>query len=82
MLRKKIFMLKINIKSEENVSAKKIAFWYVICNFITIAIGNLTTPIFARIMSTSDYGKFSNFMTWQNLLLRQAVQVRKDAIPV
>lgn len=62
-------MLKINIKSEENVSAKKIAFWYVICNFITIAIGNLTTPIFARIMSTSDYGKFSNFMTWQNLLL-------------
>lgn len=57
------------MKSEENVSTTKIAFWYVISNFLTVAIGNLTTPIFARLMSVNDYGKFSNFLTWQNLLL-------------
>lgn len=61
--------MKKNAKTDGNVSTTKIAFWYVVSNFLTVAIGNLTTPIFARMMSTSDYGKFSNFLTWQNLIL-------------
>ena len=42
--------------------------WYKISNVITKGIGFLTAPIFARIMSKNQFGAYSNFITWLNLL--------------
>lgn len=48
--------------------ALKAGFWYVISNFLVKGIAFITTPIFARLMSESDYGEFSNFASWQSTL--------------
>lgn len=49
--------------------ALKAGFWYVMSAVLTKGISFLTTPIFARLMSKSDYGEFSNFANWQSILL-------------
>ena len=48
--------------------ALKAGFWYVVSNFLVRAMGFLTTPIFARLMSKADYGEFSNYASWQAIL--------------
>lgn len=50
--------------SSNNVKALKSGVWYTAANFITKAIGFLTTPIFTRLLSHNDYGMFSNFTSW------------------
>ena len=49
--------------------AVKSGVWYVFGTFITKGLAFLTTPIFARLMSPSDYGEFTNFANWQSLLI-------------
>lgn len=49
--------------------AVKSGFWYVFSTIITKGLAFITTPIFARLMSKSDYGEFSNIANWQSLLL-------------
>lgn len=57
-----------NIRGNSSVAFKS-GFWYVLSNFLAKAISFITTPIFARLMSVSDYGEFSNFASWAVLLL-------------
>lgn len=52
-----------------NRLALKSGAWYVIANFLTRGINFLITPIFTRLMTTGEYGDFSNFIAWQSLLL-------------
>lgn len=47
----------------------KASFWFVVCGFLQKAISLLTTPIFSRLLSTSDYGVFSVFTTWENIII-------------
>lgn len=49
--------------------ALKAGLWYVISTFLVKALAFITTPIFSRIMSESDYGEFSNYAYWQSILL-------------
>ncbi len=49
--------------------ALKAGFWYVVSNFLVRAMGFLTTPIFSRLMSKADYGEFSNYASWQAMLI-------------
>lgn len=58
-----------NIQRGDSVLAAKAGFWYVCGSFVGKAITFITTPIFARLMSPSDYGEFSNFASWAALLL-------------
>ncbi len=46
----------------------KAALWFTVSNFIQSGISYLSTPVFTRIMSTGDYGIFSVYMTWQNIV--------------
>lgn len=48
--------------------ALKAGAWYVVSNFLVKGITFITTPIFARLMSSTDYGEFSNFASWQSVL--------------
>ena len=49
--------------------ALKAGFWYVISTFLVKGLSFITTPIFSRLLSKEDYGEFSNFASWQALLL-------------
>ena len=47
----------------------KAAFWYTICNFLNKGFALLSTPIFTRIMTEEEYGTFSIFQSWFNILI-------------
>lgn len=47
----------------------KAAFWFTVCNFLQRGISMITTPIFTRMLSTSEYGLYSTYLSWENVLL-------------
>lgn len=47
----------------------KAGVWYTLCYFITKGLAFLVTPIFARLMSETDYGVFSSFNAWRSILV-------------
>ena len=46
----------------------KAAMWFFICSVIQRGIAFITTPIFTRLMSTSDYGQYNVFTSWMSML--------------
>lgn len=48
--------------------ALKSGAWYTICNFLVRGIGFISTPIFTRVLTQGDIGRFSNMLTWVSLL--------------
>lgn len=46
----------------------KASFWFVICGFLQKGISIITTPVFTRLMSTSEYGQYSVFNSWMGIL--------------
>lgn len=54
--------------SNSNIKALKSGVWYTISNFIVKAAGFLTTPIFTRLLSSSDVGYVSNTLSWVSIL--------------
>lgn len=62
-------MHKLINKYKEMSVPMKAAFWYTICNFINKGISLLSTPIFTRIMTEEQYGTFSIFQSWFNILI-------------
>ncbi|GAU77780.1 lipopolysaccharide biosynthesis protein [Fusibacter sp. 3D3] len=61
--------METNVESGErkNREAFKSGVWYTISNVIIRSVSILTAPIFTRILTTSDYGKASNFTAWMSL---------------
>lgn len=45
------------------------AFWYIITNFISKALLYICTPLYTRLLTTAEYGEYSNFLSWQNILI-------------
>lgn len=66
---KKEIRLEPNRKLDTNHSdAAKAGLWYTVCNFLFKGMAFLTTPIFARLMSKSELGGFTNFSSWVTIL--------------
>lgn len=42
--------------------------WFLICTFFQTAVVSLTTPIFTRLMTTEEYGQFSAFYSWLEII--------------
>lgn len=42
--------------------------WFLICSFLQKGISVITTPIFTRILSTSDYGHISVWSSWSGIV--------------
>lgn len=61
--------MKENSKRGSTSLALKAGFWYVVSTFLLKSIAFITTPIFSRLMTTTDYGEFSNYASWQSTLL-------------
>lgn len=47
----------------------KAAIWYAICNFFQKGIAFIVVPIYARILTTAEYGKWSVFQSWAAILI-------------
>lgn len=46
----------------------KASFWFLICAFFQRGISVITTPIFTRLLSSSEYGQYSVFISWMDIL--------------
>lgn len=42
--------------------------WYTVSNFLLQGIAFITTPIFARLLTKSDFGSFSNYTAWLSIV--------------
>ena len=47
----------------------KASLWFVMCNLIQSGINVISVPIFARMMTTDQYGMFNTFYAWRNILM-------------
>ena len=60
---------KLTKKYKNSPVQFKASLWYLVCSVIQKGISVITTPIFTRLMSTYDYGKFNVFISWMNVLM-------------
>ncbi|MBR6450648.1 MAG: oligosaccharide flippase family protein [Fibrobacter sp.] len=47
----------------------KASIWYTICNFFQKGISFFVVPIYVRLLSTAEYGEWSVFQSWANILI-------------
>ena len=59
---------KIKVKYSVMPREIKASFWFLICAFLQRGISFITTPIFTRLMTTSEYGEFSVFYSWFGII--------------
>lgn len=46
----------------------KASIWFAICSFMQKGISMITVPIFTRILTTEQYGVFSVYQSWYNII--------------
>lgn len=46
----------------------KAGLWFSVCNILQRGISIITTPIFTRILTTEEYGTYSIYLSWLNIL--------------
>ena len=46
----------------------KASLWFLVCAFFEKSISIIATPIFTRIMSTSEYGQFNVLYSWPTIV--------------
>lgn len=47
----------------------KAALWYTVCNFFQKGISFVVVPIYVRLLTTSEYGEWSVFQSWRDILI-------------
>lgn len=64
--------MKLNIllrKYNDSPEHVKASLWYTICNILLKGIALLSTPIFTRILLEEQYGTYSIFQSWYNIII-------------
>lgn len=62
-------MIKKAIHSYKKSSVGvKASVWFTICSLAQKGVLFLTTPLFTRIMTSEEFGKYSSFMSWQEIV--------------
>ncbi len=46
----------------------KASIWFFVCSFLQKGISFFTTPIFSRLLTTTEYGQYNTFTSWTSLL--------------
>lgn len=47
----------------------KASIWYTICNFFQKGISFVVVPIYVRLLTTAEYGEWSVFQSWRDILI-------------
>lgn len=56
------------MSSNSSSKALKAGIWYTVSSIALRAVSIVTAPIFTRLLTPGDYGKFNNFFSWQTIL--------------
>lgn len=57
-------MLHIIKVYQELKAPAKASLWFLVCGFLQKGVSLLTTPLFTRIMTTHEYGRFNVYNSW------------------
>lgn len=60
---------KILIKYKSMSEPVKASLFFTICSFVQKGIALLTTPIFTRLLSTSEYGDYTIYQSWYSIAI-------------
>ncbi|MFR0548791.1 lipopolysaccharide biosynthesis protein [Limosilactobacillus reuteri subsp. suis] len=60
---------KFVIKYRSLSISTRASIWYTFANVLVKGIALLSTPIFTRVMTTNEYGTFTIFQSWYNIIL-------------
>ena len=55
---------KIRNKYDNLQAPVKASLWFLVCGFLQKGISMLTTPIFTRVMTDVEYGRYSIYNSW------------------
>ena len=55
------------LRDDDN-SAVKAAFYYMLCQILVKGMTFISTPIFSRMLTRAEYGAVSNFVAWEGLI--------------
>ena len=47
----------------------KASLWYTVCNFFQKGISFIVVPVYVRLLSTAEYGEWSVFQSWRDILI-------------
>ncbi len=61
-------MTKLLKKYKESPVQFRASFWALICGVLQKGIHVITTPVFTRLLSTSEYGQYGVFNSWLQIL--------------
>lgn len=61
-------MSKLIAKYKSISPAIKASIWFIIANFLQKGIALITTPIFTRMLTTEEYGMYSLYQTWYQVI--------------
>ena len=62
-------MIKQLVNKYRSLSVQvKAGIWFFVCSMIQKGIGFITTPVFTRMMTTEQYGIFTTYQTWRDIL--------------
>ena len=61
-------MIELLIKYKRFPIQMKASFWFLISAFLQKGISVITTPIFTRLLSTAEYGKYNVFNSWLGIV--------------
>ena len=59
---------KIKAKYVNLPKAVKASIWFLICSFMQKGISVITTPIFTRLLTSSEYGQYNEFNSWLGIV--------------
>lgn len=54
---------------EKSKKSLKAGVWYIITNFMSKVLIYIFTPLYTRVLTTAEYGEYSNFLSWQSILV-------------
>ena len=61
--------LKNLITKYQNMQAPvKASLWFLICGFLQKGISLIATPIFTRVMTAAEYGRYNVYVSWFNFV--------------
>ena len=56
------------MSNSSDAKALRSGVWYTVSNFLLQGIAFITTPIFTRLLTKSDFGSFSNYTAWLSIV--------------
>ena len=61
-------LVSVRSKYQSLPKQVKASIWFLLCSFLQKGISMITTPIFTRLLSTSQYGQFNVFNSWLSIV--------------